>query len=130
MKSLLYRYCMLIAAAALLALAIYYFITYGSIAFAVGRSPDLSLFHQNSIRGLWLTFASQSLLFALLYFLVALRPRSVSREVIVICGLLQLIAAVLILFFSGSRLAMYLLAITTLFVLVGGMLWPSEEEHT
>jgi glucan phosphoethanolaminetransferase (alkaline phosphatase superfamily) len=130
MKSLLYRYSMLISAAALLALSIYYFINYAGIAVAVSKSPDMSEFHQHSIRGLWLTFASQSLLFALLYFLVAWRPRSVTREVIVICGLLQMVAAILIFSFAGSTLAVNLLAVAALFVLIGSVLWPSEEEVT
>ena len=128
MKITLYRYSMLIAAFALLALAIFYFITYASLVAAVSESHDISPFHRDSIRGLWLTFASQSLLFALLYFLVASRPRSVSREVIVICGLLQLVAAILIFYFARSTTAMYLLAIAALFVLIGSLLWPTAED--
>jgi hypothetical protein len=128
MKITLYRYSMLIAAFALLALAIFYFFTYASVVSAVSRSFDMSPFHRNSIRGLWLTFASQSLLFALLYFLVASRPRSVSREVIVICGLLQLVAAILIFYFASSTTAMYLLAIAALFVMLGSLLWPTAED--
>jgi len=128
MKITLYRYSMLIAAFALLALSVFYFITYAGIVAAVGKSYEMSLFHRSSIQGLWLTFASQSLLFALLYFLVAARPRSVSREVIVICGLLQLIASILIFSFTGSTLAVYLLAGAALFVLIGSVLWPTDEE--
>lgn len=128
MKITLYRYCMLIAAFALLAVAVFYFLTYAGVVAAVTRSLDMAPFYRNSIRGLWLTFASQSLLFALLYFLVASRPRSVSREVIVLCGLLQLVAAILIFYFARSTTAMYLLALAAVFVLIGSMLWPSEEE--
>jgi hypothetical protein len=128
MKISLYRYSMLIAAFALLALAIFYFITYAGVVGAVGDSNVISPFYRNSIQGLWLTFASQSLLFALLYFLVASKPRSVSREVIVICGLLQLVAAILIFYFARSTTAMYLLAVAALFVLAGSVLWPSEED--
>ncbi len=65
MKITLYRYSMLIAAFALLALAIFYFITYAGVVDAVSKSNDMSPFYRNSIRGLWLTFASQTLLFAL-----------------------------------------------------------------
>jgi hypothetical protein len=125
MKISLYRYSMLIAAFALLALSIFYFISYAQVVSAV---VNLSPFYRNSIQGLWLTFASQALLFALLYFLVAARPRSVSREVIVICGLLQLVASIMIFMFSGSMTMVYLLAGAALFVLIGSVLWPSEEE--
>lgn len=128
MKISLYRYSMLIAAFALLALSIFYFITYAGIVDAVTKSNGMSTFYRNSIQGLWLTFASQALLFALLYFLVAARPSSVSREVIVICGLLQLVASVMIFLFSGSMLVVYLLAGAAMFVLIGSVLWPSEEE--
>jgi hypothetical protein len=128
MKITLYRYSMLIAAFALLALAVFYFVTYAGVVGAVGNSADISPFYRNSIQGLWLTFASQSLLLALLYFLVASKPRSVSREVIVICGLLQLVAAILIFYFARSTIPMYLLAAAALFVLAGSVLWPSAEE--
>jgi hypothetical protein len=128
MKITLYRYSMLIAAFALLALAIFYFITYAGAVAAVGNSVDMSPFYRNSIQGLWLTFASQSLLFALLYFLVASKPRSVSREVIVICGLLQLVASILIFYFTRSTLAVYLLGFAALFVLIGSVLWPTVED--
>ena len=125
MKITLYRYSMLIAAFALLALSIFYFVSYAQVVPAVA---SISPFYRNSIQGLWLTFASQALLFALLYFLVAARPRSVSREVIVICGLLQLVASIMIFLFSGSMTMVYLLAGAALFVLIGSLLWPSEEE--
>jgi len=128
MKITLYRYCMLIAAFALLALAIISFITFPGVVNELSKSNDMSPFHRNSIRGLWLTFASQNLLFALLYFLVASRPRAMSREVIVICGLLQLVAAILIFYFASSTTSMYLLSVAALLVLVGSMLWPSEED--
>lgn len=128
MKLTLYRYSMLIAAFALLALAIFYFVTYAGLVGSVGNSAEVSPFYRNSIQGLWLTFASQSLLLALLYFLVASKPRSVSREVIVICGLLQLVAAILIFYFARSTLAVYLLGAAALFVLIGSVLWPSEED--
>jgi hypothetical protein len=128
MKISLYRYSMLIAAFALLALSIFYFVTYAGIVAAVSKSNEMSTFYRNSIQGLWLTFASQALLFALLYFLVAARPSSVSREVIVICGLLQLVASVMIFLFSGSMLVVYLLAGAAVFVLIGSVLWPSDDE--
>jgi fucose permease len=52
----------------------------------------------------------------------------VSREVIVICGLLQLVAAILIFYFASSTTAMYLLAIAALFVMLGSLLWPTAED--
>lgn len=128
MKIALYRYSMLIAAFALLALAIFFFVTYAGVVGAVSKSFDMGPFYRNSIRGLWLAFAGQSLLFALLYFLVASKPRSVSREVIVICGLLQLVASIMIFFFTGSTTSVNLLAVAALFVLIGSVLWPTAED--
>ena len=95
---------------------------------AVTKNLEMGPFYRNSIRGLWLAYACQSLLLALLYFLVASKPRSVSREVIVICGLLQLVASIMIFLFTGSTTSVYLLAIAALFVLIGSVLWPTEED--
>jgi hypothetical protein len=46
----------------------------------------------------------------------------------VICGLLQLVASILIFYFARSTLAVYLLGTAALFVLMGSVLWPSEED--
>jgi len=125
MKLTSFRYCMLIGAVALAGVAIYYFAKYVVLAIALQNSgvvPDL----QQSIRALWLAFASQGLLVALLYALVAIRPHAVSREVIVLLGLLHLVESVLQFAFAGSRIVAVLLIVTALFVLAGSLLWPKR----
>jgi hypothetical protein len=120
-----FRLCMLIGAGALGAVSLYYFINYAillSIALAnSGVQPGL----QASIRALWLAFAFQGLLIGLLYTLVAFKPRAVSREVIVIFGLLQLVEAALLFSFSGSLWLALLLTAASACVLLGAVLWPS-----
>ncbi len=94
-----FRFCMLVGVAALLAVAMYYFTTYAmSLDAALGNS-SLRVELQASIRALWLAFGFQALLIALLYALVAFRPPAISREVIVLLGLLQLLEAVLLFMF-------------------------------
>lgn len=120
-----FRYCMLIGALALAGVAIFYFAKYLVLAVALQNSgvvPDL----QQSIRALWLAFASQGLLVALLYALVAIRPHAVSREVIVLLGLLHLVESVLQFTFAGSKIVAALLIVTALFVLLGSALWPKR----
>jgi hypothetical protein len=73
----------------------------------------------HSIRAQWLAFASQALLISLLYLLVAFKPHSVTREVIVLLGLLQMVECILLFAFSGSTVAAGLLIIASLFVLAG-----------
>lgn len=123
MRSTGFRWCMLIGAAALGGVAVYYFSSYVVVAIALGNS-GLQETMQHSIRALWLSFAFQGLLIALLYALVAFRPRSVSREVIVLFGLLQLVESVLLFAFAGNRIVALLLVGAAAFVLVGSLLWP------
>jgi hypothetical protein len=123
MRNHTFRYCMLIGAAALAGVAIYYFITYIEIAIALnnnGLVPHL----KDSIRALWLAFAIQALLLALLYTLVAYRPHAVTREVIVICGLMQLIESLLLFMLAGKAIAAALLGVAAFFILIGSVIWP------
>lgn len=125
MRHKAFRYCMVIGAAALLTVSLYYFIRYAIVLnIALGNSgvtPSL----QASIRAMWLAFAFQALLIGLLYALVAFRPRSVSREVIVIFGLLQLVEAVLLFHFAGVLWMATLLVVVAACVMLGAVLWPS-----
>jgi hypothetical protein len=123
MKSTSFRYCMLIGAAALLGVALFYFISYVGLAIALNNN-GLQAFYQDSIRALWLAFGCQSLLISLLYAVVAFKPHAVSRPVIVIFGLLQFVEASLLLTFAGSPIASMLLLVAAFFVLIGSTLWP------
>lgn len=118
---------MLVGAAALGAVAIFYFVGYVELVIALnnnGLQPSL----QQSIQGLWLAFAFHGLLIALLYLLVAYKPRAVTREVIVLLGLIQLVEAVLLFATAGNRVSSVLLALAALFVLIGALLWPKRPE--
>jgi len=118
---------MLVGAIALLGVSIFYFSSYLVVLkIALGNS-GVQPFIQHSIQAMWLSFASQSLLIGLLYLLVAHKPHTVSREVIVLFGLVQLVEAVLLFAMAGSRLAAVLLVVASVFVLVGAMLWPRKQ---
>jgi hypothetical protein len=120
---------MLIGALALGSLAIFYFAKFIELSIALsnnGTQPEL----RQSIRALWLAFACQALLIGLLYALVSWKPHTVSREVIVILGMLQLVEAVLQFSFAGSGIVAGLLVVTALFVLLGSILWPKPLPRT
>jgi hypothetical protein len=116
---------MTIGALALAGLALFYFVSYVGAAIAVTNS-GIQPFYRQTIRALWLAFACQALLIALLYALVAWKPHAVSREVIVLLGLLQMVEAVLQFSLSGSVVAESLLIAASLFVLIGSVLWPKR----
>jgi hypothetical protein len=125
MKLASFRYCMIIGALALIGLALFYFIKYFVLSIALdnnGLQADL----KDYIRALWLAFACQALLIGLLYALVAWKPHAVSREVIVIFGLLQLVEAGLLFSFAGSGIAAALLLVAAFFVMLGSALWPKR----
>jgi hypothetical protein len=125
MKLTGFRYCMIIGALALIGLALFYFMKYVELSIALnnnGLQPGLKDF----IRALWLAFACQALLIGSLYALVAWKPHAVSREVIVIFGLLQLVEAGLLFSFAGSGIAAALLLAAAIFVMLGSALWPKR----
>ncbi|HMA11904.1 MAG TPA: hypothetical protein VKO83_08450 [Steroidobacteraceae bacterium] len=124
MKNAGFHYCMLIGATALAGVALYYLLGYFFTLSVALDNNNLEAALDHSIRAQWLAFACQSLLIALLYVLVAFKPHSVTREVIVLLGLLQLVECVLLFTFSGSTVAAGLLIAASLFVLAGAMLWP------
>jgi hypothetical protein len=125
MKLTSFRYCMSIGALALAGLALFYFASYISLAIALSNNA-LQDFYKDSIRALWLAFGCQAMLIAVLYALVAWKPHAVSREVIVLLGLLQLVEAVLLFSFAGSMVAVGLLSAAAVFVLIGSALWPKR----
>lgn len=125
MKLTSFRYCMSIGALALIGLALYYFSKYVVLAIALNNN-DLQADLEQSIRAMWLAFACQALLIGALYALVAWKPHAVSREVIVILGMLQMVEAVLLFSFSGSGIAAALLTGAAFFVLIGSALWPKR----
>jgi hypothetical protein len=125
MKLTSFRYCMSIGALALIGLALYYFSRYIVLAIALNNN-DIQIDLEHSIRAMWLAFACQALLIGALYALVAWKPHAVSREVIVILGMLQMVEAVLLFSFSGSGIAAALLTGAAFFVLIGSVLWPKK----
>lgn len=127
MKLKSFRYCMLIGALSLGGVAVFY-LSYYAITIRVALdNSGIKPFIADSMRAMWLAFACQSLLIGVLYALVAYRPRSVSREVIILFGLLQLVEAVLLLTFAGSKTAALLLVAAATFVLIGAALWPKAQ---
>lgn len=123
-----FRICMLIGAVALGAVALYYFIRFVAVLDVALDNSGIKANLQASIRALWLAFAFQALLIGSLYTLVAFRPRAVSREVIVLFGLLQLVEAVLLFTFSGSRAMALLLVAVAACVMLGAVLWPTAQQ--
>lgn len=122
----IFRVCMLVGAAALVTVALYYFINYVLVLDAALGNSTVRVELQASIRALWLAFGFQAMLIGLLYALVAFRPPALSREVIVLLGMLQLLEAVLLFTFAGNLWMALLLVAAALFVLVGAVLWPKD----
>jgi hypothetical protein len=125
MREKSFRWCMLVGTIALGSVAVFYFVNYVTLTIALDNN-GLQLELKQSIQALWLAFACHVLLIALLYLLVAFRPHAVSREVIVILGMLQLVEAMLLFFFSGSQIAASALGVAAVFVLLGALLWPKK----
>jgi hypothetical protein len=124
MRDKAFRFCMLVGAIGLGTIALYYFTRYAIVLNIALDNSGVKPALQASIRALWLAFAFQALLIGALYALVAFRPRAVSREVIVLFGLLQLVEAVLLFSFSGAHWMALLLVAVSACVMLGAVLWP------
>jgi hypothetical protein len=116
---------MLIGAAALLGVALYYGFGYVGLNIAVGNS-GLKPFYQQTMRALWLGYCLQASLLGMLFTVAALRPHWISRPLLVICGLLPLAEGILALSFAGSYWLMMMLFCAAIFVLIGALLWPNR----
>jgi hypothetical protein len=121
---------MLIGATALMGVAVYYFFNYFFRLSVALDNNHLEPFLDQSIRAQWLAFACHALLIALLYVVVAFKPHAVSREVIVLFGLLQLLECILLFVFANSNVVAGLLTAAALFVLMGAVLWPRRLPDT
>ena len=119
-----FRFCMLVGAIGLGAISLHHFTRYAIVLNIALDNSGVKPALQASIRALWLAFAFQALLIGALYALVAFRPRAVSREVIVLFGLLQLVEAVLLFSFSGAHWMAMLLVVVSACVMLGAVLWP------
>jgi hypothetical protein len=129
MRATSFRYCMMIGAAALAGVALYYAVSYVGVSSALTQSLMVP-FYQSSIRALWLAFCIQSLLLAMCFMAVAYRPQAISREIVVIFGLLQLVESVILFALASSTTVVVLLGIAALFVLLGTVLWPMHLTST
>lgn len=121
-----FRFCMLVGAGALVTVAVYYFVHYAIVLDIALDNSGVRDSLQASIRALWLAFTCQALLIGVLYALVAFRPKAVSREVVALFGLLQLLEAVLLFSLAGNRWMALLLVGTAACVLVGVAIWPTN----
>ena len=124
MRDKAFRFCMLVGAVGLGTVALYHFTRYAIVLNIALDNSGVKPALQASIRALWLAVAFQALLIGTLYALVAFRPRAVSREVIVLFGLLQLVEAVLLFWFSGAQWMALLLVALSVCVMLGAVLWP------
>jgi hypothetical protein len=127
MRHAIFRFCLLFAGIALLGVAAYFFFSYIGLKIALDNN-SLEMSYQQMIRALWLTFGAQALLIAALYFIAAYRAQSVTREVVVIFGLIQLIEGGLLVMFTESWLAAVLLGLAALGVLLAAIIWPQGQD--
>jgi len=125
MRAMTFRICMLVGAIALGAVSLFYFVNYAVLLSIALDNSGVQKALQASLKALWLAFAFQGLLIGLLYTLVAFRPQAVSREVIVLFGLLQMVEAALLFMFAGSLWIALLLTAAAAFVLCGALMWPT-----
>lgn len=121
-----FRCCQLLAAGCLVVAAGFQIVGYVTASIAVANS-GLEPYLQRSFRALWLGSALQSLLLAAIFLLAGLRPRWISRPVVVLCGLLPIASSTLFFAFVGSGWGQALSGLSALAVLGAALIWPKPE---
>lgn len=123
MRTAIFKWMMLIAAAALIGIALLYIVNYFRAVSALATS-DMVPFLRQSMLALWVGFCVQSGLVGILFAVAAVRPQTLSRPMLVICGLIPLLQGVLVLSFVHSFTGMLLLAFAALCVVIAALVWP------
>lgn len=118
-------YLLLTAGVCLLVVAVFHFAGYAAASLAVANS-GLTPFFKQSFRALWLGFSFQSLLVAGIVLLAAFRPRAISKPVVMIGGLLQILDAALFFWYLESTVVPVILALAALCIVIGVAITPDK----
>ncbi len=92
------------------------------------KNSGLSPFFQNAFRALWLGFSLQALVIGGILLIAAMRPRSVSRAVLILCGLLPLISGALLALYLESVVGSLALVAAAALIVAGAALRGSASE--
>ncbi len=114
-----------LAALSLLGIALVHGAAYVTASIALANS-GLSPAYKEAFGSLWLGFSLQATVLAGVLGLAALRPSSVSRAVVGICGLLPVLSVALLQRSLGGTISGFLLAVACALVLAGMVLQPSR----
>ena len=115
---------LLAGAAALLLEAIVHGVGYAATLLAVQNS-GLKPWFQQSIRALWVGHSLQLVVIAAILVVAALKPGSVSRPVVVLCGFLPILSGLLLALYNQSVFHTVMFLAATLLVVAGALLLPA-----
>ncbi len=89
-------------------------------------ASDLPRFYGGSSKGLWLADSATLFILALIFVLVAARPSTASRSLLMLVALIPAATAVMLYAFLGSFFAGHLLLAIAALAFLGGLLLPRE----
>ena len=98
-------------------------------ASAVAEQSTMPKFFAAAFRGLWLSDALSSMVLALIFGLIALRPAMATRPLIMLMAASPIAVAVAIFCTMGNFYAGYLLLLSGTAALLGAVLAGTDGEH-
>jgi hypothetical protein len=118
-------YLLFAGAAGLLLLAATHGAGYAAVILAI-RNSGLTPWFQGAVRALWLGYALQLSVIALILATAGWKPGSVSRAVTILCGLLPLPTGLLLANAAGSAFATGAYLVVAVLTLAGALLVPRD----
>lgn len=96
---------------------------FGKVSAAVATS-DLAAFFGKGLKVLWLQDSTVTMVLAIVFAIVAIRPLAASKTVIVLLGLVPSVTAALVYLFIGNFIGGHIFLTAGLAAVLGGLLSP------
>jgi hypothetical protein len=100
---------------------------FGKVSAAVATS-DLAGFFGKGLKVLWLQDSTVTMVLAIVFAIVAIRPLAASNTVIVLLGLVPSVTAALVYLFIGNFIGGHIFLTAGLAAILGGLLWPEATK--
>jgi len=94
---------------------------------AAVATSDLAPFYGGSLKLLWLADSATMFILAALFGLIAARPITATRPVVLLLALIPAATAVLVYLFLGNFFAGHILLVTAAAVFLAGLLFPGAK---
>lgn len=101
---------------------------FGRMSDAVAKS-DLPAFLGDGFRTLWLQDSVIQIVFAIIFTLLAIRPASATKPIVVLIAIIPITTAVFIYHFIGNFIGGHIFLAAGLAAVLGGLMLPANSDQ-